>query len=163
MNKRIQVEHPITEEVYGSDLVKEQITIAAGEQLSPHVAHADGRARTPSSAASTRKIRRSNFQPSPGRIDFYYAPGGRGVRIDSHAYTGYTVPPYYDSMIAKLIAIGRDARVRHRPHAARARRIHHHGNQDDDPVSQRHHAQRRFPQRQIRHWVRRSDDELGSV
>ena len=52
------------------------------------------------------RIRRSNFQPSAGRINFYYAPGGRGVRIDSHAYTGYTVPPNYDSMIAKIIAVG---------------------------------------------------------
>ncbi len=105
MNTRIQVEHTITEEVYGCDLVKEQIKIAAGEHLSPHVASA-----TPRSHAIQCRINaedpEKNFQPSPGRIDFYYAPGGRGVRIDSHAYTGYIVPPYYDSMIAKLIAVG---------------------------------------------------------
>jgi acetyl-CoA carboxylase biotin carboxylase subunit len=105
MNTRIQVEHTITEEVYGCDLVKEQIRIAAGERLSPHVAHA-----TPRSHAIQCRINAEDpvkdFQASPGRIAFYYAPGGRGVRIDSHAYTGYIVPPYYDSMIAKLITVG---------------------------------------------------------
>ena len=105
MNTRIQVEHTITEEVYGCDLVKEQIRIAAGERLSPHVARA-----TPRSHAIQCRINAEDpakdFQASPGRIDFYYAPGGRGVRIDSHAYTGYVVPPYYDSMIAKLITVG---------------------------------------------------------
>src|SRR5947207_10966735 len=105
MNTRIQVEHTITEEVYGCDLVEEQIRIAAGEPLSPHVAHA-----VPRSHAIQCRINAedpaSNFQPSPGRITFYYAPGGRGVRIDSHAYTGYVVPPYYDSLIAKIITIG---------------------------------------------------------
>src|SRR3989475_3832795 len=105
MNTRIQVEHTITEEVYGCDLVKEQIRIASGDPLSPHVAHA-----VPRSHAIQCRINAedpaSNFQPSPGRITFYYAPGGRGVRIDSHAYTGYVVPPYYDSLIAKIITIG---------------------------------------------------------
>jgi acetyl-CoA carboxylase biotin carboxylase subunit len=105
MNCRIQVEHTITEEVYGCDLVKEQIRIAAGEHLSPHVAKA-----WPRSHAIQCRINAEDpahgFQASPGKIQFYYAPGGRGVRIDSHAYTGYVVPPYYDSMIAKLITIG---------------------------------------------------------
>ncbi len=105
MNTRLQVEHTITEEVYGCDLVKEQIRIAAGEPLSPHVAHA-----VPRSHAIQCRINaedpENNFQPSPGRIAFYYAPGGRGVRIDSHAYTGYVVPPYYDSLIGKIITIG---------------------------------------------------------
>ena len=105
MNTRIQVEHTITEEVYGCDLVKEQIRIAAGEPLSEHVAHA-----TPRLHAIECRINAEDpakdFQPTPGRIDFYYAPGGRGVRIDSHVYTGYTVPPYYDSLIAKIITVG---------------------------------------------------------
>src|SRR6266513_4388792 len=105
MNTRIQVEHTITEEVYGCDLVKEQIRIAAGEHLSPHVAKA-----WPRSHAIQCRINAEDpthgFQASPGKIQFYYAPGGRGVRIDSHAYTGYVVPPYYDSMIAKLITVG---------------------------------------------------------
>src|SRR5438270_3543229 len=105
MNCRIQVEHTITEEVYGCDLVKEQIRIAAGEHLSPHVAKA-----WPRSHAIQCRFNAEDpghgFQASPGKIQFYYAPGGRGVRIDSHAYTGYVVPPYYDSMIAKLITVG---------------------------------------------------------
>src|SRR5438309_1090046 len=105
MNTRLQVEHTITEEVYGCDLVKEQIRIAAGQPLSPHVAHA-----TPRLHAIECRINAEDpakdFQPSPGRIAFYYAPGGRGVRIDSHAYTGYVVPPFYDSLIAKIITVG---------------------------------------------------------
>ena len=105
MNTRIQVEHPVTEEVYGCDLVREQIQIAAGEHLSQHVAEA-----RPRSHAIECRINAedpdNNFQPSPGIIDLYYAPGGRGVRIDSHVYSKYTIPPYYDSMIAKLICVG---------------------------------------------------------
>jgi acetyl-CoA carboxylase biotin carboxylase subunit len=105
MNTRIQVEHPVTEEVYGCDLVREQIQIAAGEHLSQHVADA-----RPRSHAIECRINAedpdNNFQPSPGVIDLYYAPGGRGVRIDSHVYSKYTIPPYYDSMIAKLICVG---------------------------------------------------------
>ena len=105
MNTRLQVEHTITEEVYGCDLVKEQIRIAAGKPLSPHIAHA-----TPRLHAIECRINAEDpakgFQASPGRIAFYYAPGGRGVRIDSHAYTGYVVPPFYDSLIAKIITVG---------------------------------------------------------
>jgi acetyl-CoA carboxylase biotin carboxylase subunit len=104
MNTRIQVEHTITEEVYGCDLVKEQIKIAAGHHLSPHVANATPRSHAIQCRINAEDPER-NFQPSPGKIAFYYAPGGRGVRIDSHAYTGYVVPPYYDSMIAKLITV----------------------------------------------------------
>jgi acetyl-CoA carboxylase biotin carboxylase subunit len=105
MNTRIQVEHTVTEEVYGCDLVKEQIRIAAGQPLSPHVAHAVPRLHAIQCRINAEDPSR-NFEPSPGRIKFYYAPGGRGVRVDSHAYTGYVVPPYYDSMIAKIITIG---------------------------------------------------------
>ncbi len=105
MNTRIQVEHTITEEVYGCDLVKEQIRIAAGQPLSPHVAHATPRLHAIQCRINAEDPEKG-FQPSPGRIAFYYAPGGRGVRIDSHVYTGYTVPPYYDSMIAKIITVG---------------------------------------------------------
>src|ERR1700736_6338645 len=105
MNTRLQVEHTITEEVYGCDLVKEQIRIAAGHPLSPHVAHATPRLHAIECRINAEDPAR-DFQPSPGRIAFYYAPGGRGVRIDSHAYTGYVVPPYYDSLIAKLITVG---------------------------------------------------------
>src|SRR5690242_3197780 len=105
MNTRIQVEHTVTEEVYGCDLVKEQIRIAAGEHLSPHIAHAVPRLHAIQCRINAEDPA-NNFQPAPGRIDFYYAPGGRGVRIDSHAYTGYTVPPYYDSLISKIITVG---------------------------------------------------------
>jgi acetyl-CoA carboxylase, biotin carboxylase subunit len=105
MNARIQVEHPVTEEVYGCDLVREQIRIANGESLSDHVINA-----RPRSHAIECRINAedpdANFQPSPGKIDLYYAPGGRGVRVDSHAYSGYTIPSYYDSMISKLICVG---------------------------------------------------------
>ncbi len=102
MNTRIQVEHPITEEVYGVDLVKEQILIASGNRMSAHVVNAKPRHHSIECRINAEDPY-NNFQPCPGRIDLYYTPGGRGVRIDSHVYSGYTVPPYYDSMIAKLI------------------------------------------------------------
>jgi acetyl-CoA carboxylase, biotin carboxylase subunit len=105
MNTRLQVEHTITEEVYGCDLVKEQIRIAAAQPLSPHIAHAIPRLHAIQCRINAEDPA-NDFQPSPGRIAFYYAPGGRGVRIDSHAYTGYVVPPYYDSLIAKIVTIG---------------------------------------------------------
>ncbi len=105
MNTRIQVEHTVTEEVYGCDLVKEQILVAAGDPMRKHVAEAQ-----PHQHAIECRINaedpEKNFQPSPGRIELYYAPGGRGVRVDSHAYSGYVIPPYYDSMIGKLITMG---------------------------------------------------------
>jgi acetyl-CoA carboxylase biotin carboxylase subunit len=105
MNTRIQVEHTITEEAYGVDLVKEQIKVAAGEPLS----HFHLKPQLKYHAIECRVNAEDpfkGFQPSPGRLDLYYAPGGRGVRVDSHAYCGYVVPPYYDSMIAKVIAMG---------------------------------------------------------
>ncbi len=105
MNTRIQVEHCITEEAYGVDLVKEQIKIAAGHPLSDWMHNAKLKYHAIECRVNAEDPF-NNFQPSPGKIDLYYAPGGRGVRIDSHAYTGYTVPPYYDSMIAKVIAVG---------------------------------------------------------
>jgi acetyl-CoA carboxylase biotin carboxylase subunit len=105
MNTRIQVEHPVTEEVYGCDLVKEQILIAAGAHLSEHIATAQPRSHAIECRINAEDPA-NNFQPSPGTIDLYYAPGGRGVRVDSHVYSKYTVPPYYDSMIAKLICVG---------------------------------------------------------
>jgi acetyl-CoA carboxylase biotin carboxylase subunit len=105
MNTRIQVEHTVTEEVFGCDLVKEQIRIAAGKRLSPHIARAVPRLHAIQCRINAEDPA-NGFQPTPGRIDFYYAPGGRGVRIDSHVYTGYTVPPYYDSLISKIITVG---------------------------------------------------------
>lgn len=100
MNTRIQVEHPVTEEVTGFDLVKEQIKIAAGHPLS-------GRNYYPKGFALECRINAEDpsngFRPSPGKITHLNMPGGHGVRVDSHVYAGYVVPPFYDSMIAKLI------------------------------------------------------------
>ena len=106
MNTRIQVEHPVTEMLTGLDLVKEQIRVAAGEKLSVkempslrgHVVECRVNAEDPA----------RNFQPSPGRIDVFHPPGGPGVRLDTHIYAGYTVPPFYDSLLAKVICQGRD-------------------------------------------------------
>ncbi len=109
VNKRIQVEHPITEEVTGVDLVKAQIAVAMGEPLrisqeevsfTGHAIECRINAENPY----------ADFAPSPGRVEMYYAPGGKGVRLDSHVYAGYTVPPHYDSMVAKLITVGKDRR-----------------------------------------------------
>jgi len=105
MNTRIQVEHCITEEAYGVDLVKEQIKIASGQPLS-HWMHNAKRKYHAIECRINAEDPFNNFQPCAGKIDLYYAPGGRGIRIDSHAYAGYTVPPYYDSMIAKVIGMG---------------------------------------------------------
>lgn len=105
MNTRIQVEHPVTEMITGVDLLREQILVAAGEplrftqddvKLNGHAIECRINAEDPD----------KNFMPSPGTIDGYVPPGGYGVRVDSHAYTGYRIPPYYDSLVAKLIVWG---------------------------------------------------------
>jgi acetyl-CoA carboxylase biotin carboxylase subunit len=107
VNKRIQVEHPITEEVTGIDLVQQQILVASGEKLS--ISQSDVHFRGHSvEVRINAEDPFQDFRPSPGRIEMYYAPGGAGVRLDSHAYAGYTIPPYYDSMIGKLITWGKD-------------------------------------------------------
>lgn len=109
VNKRIQVEHPITEEVTGIDLVKQQILIAMGEPL--RISQGDV---TFKGHAIECRVNAEDpfddFRPCPGRIDMYYSPGGRGVRVDSHAYAGYTIPSHYDSLISKLITYGKDRR-----------------------------------------------------
>uniref|UniRef100_A0A832MJV3 Biotin carboxylase n=1 Tax=Eiseniibacteriota bacterium TaxID=2212470 RepID=A0A832MJV3_UNCEI len=107
MNTRIQVEHPVTEEVTGLDLVKEQIRVAAGEPLSvtQEAVEWSGHAIECRINAEDHE---HGFRPSPGRITYWYKPGGPGLRVDSHVYAGYTVPPFYDSMIGKLIAYGKD-------------------------------------------------------
>ena len=106
MNTRVQVEHPVTEMVTGVDIVKEQLRIASGKPLSitqdqikiqGHAFECRINAEDPTS-----------FLPSPGKVKLYHAPGGPGVRVDSHLYSGYSVPPYYDSLIAKLISYGND-------------------------------------------------------
>ena len=109
MNTRVQVEHPVTEMITGVDIVREQLQIAAGEGLSyrQEDIHWTGHAVECRINAEDAV----SFLPSPGTITQYHAPGGPGIRVDTHIYNGYTVPPYYDSMIAKLIAHGntRDA------------------------------------------------------
>ncbi len=102
MNTRIQVEHCVTEEVINYDLIKEQIKIAAGEKIV-------GREYFPQMCAIECRINAedpyNDFRPSPGKITVLHQPGGHGVRVDSHVYAGYVIPPYYDSMIGKLIAV----------------------------------------------------------
>jgi acetyl-CoA carboxylase biotin carboxylase subunit len=107
MNTRIQVEHPVTEMITGIDLLKEQIRVAAGEPLrmtqeditwTGHAIECRINAENPD----------KNFRPCPGTIEGYVPPGGPGVRVDSHAYQGYTIPPYYDSLVSKLICWGKD-------------------------------------------------------
>ena len=105
MNTRIQVEHPITEERHGCDMIKEQIRIAAGQPLSPHVLNSQPRHHAIECRINAEDPY-NNFAPSPGKINFFYPAGGRGVRVDTHVYSGYEVPPYYDSLIAKLIVTG---------------------------------------------------------
>lgn len=107
MNTRIQVEHPVTELVTGLDLIKEQIFIAAGDPLrfKQKDIHIHGHAiECRLNAENPEK----NFMPCPGRIEYLHLPGGNGVRIDSAIYSGYTIPPNYDSMIAKIIVYGKD-------------------------------------------------------
>jgi acetyl-CoA carboxylase biotin carboxylase subunit len=107
MNTRIQVEHPVTEMVTGIDLVKEQLRVAAGEKLSIPVKELRLRGHAIECRINAEDPDK-NFMPSPGKITHYHAPGGIGVRVDSHVYQEYTIPPFYDSMIAKLIVHGRD-------------------------------------------------------
>ncbi len=116
MNTRLQVEHPVTEAVFGVDLVREQIRVAAGLPLSFAQAELVPQGHSIEVRINAEKLPR--FSPCPGRVNTFHAPGGLGVRMDSALYGGYTIPPYYDSLIAKLIVHGRD-----RPEAlARLRR-----------------------------------------
>jgi acetyl-CoA carboxylase biotin carboxylase subunit len=109
VNKRIQVEHPITEEVTGVDLVKLQIMISMGEPLKMSEKDIQFRGHAIECRINAEDPF-DDFRPCPGRIEMYYSPGGRGVRIDSHVYAGYSIPPHYDSMIGKLITHGKDRR-----------------------------------------------------
>ncbi|HSD51960.1 MAG TPA: acetyl-CoA carboxylase biotin carboxylase subunit, partial [Candidatus Methylomirabilis sp.] len=106
MNTRIQVEHPVTEMVTGLDLVKAQIRIAAGEPLG--LAQADVHLSGHSIECRINAEDPDRFLPSPGRVTNFRPPGGPGVRVDSHAYIGYLVPPFYDSLLGKVIVHGRD-------------------------------------------------------
>jgi acetyl-CoA carboxylase biotin carboxylase subunit len=107
MNTRIQVEHPVTEMITGIDLIKEQIRVAAGETLSLKQSDIKFTGHAIECRINAEDPER-NFLPCPGRVDAYITPGGPGVRVDSHCYPGYTIPPYYDSLVGKLIVWGRD-------------------------------------------------------
>jgi len=107
MNTRIQVEHTITEMVTGIDIIKEQINIAAGKKLSVSQDKVEIRGHAIECRINAEDFR-NGFIPSPGKIEVYHAPSGPGVRLDSAAYQGYVIPPYYDSMIAKLITYGKN-------------------------------------------------------
>jgi len=104
MNTRIQVEHPVTEMITGVDLVQEQIHVAAGEKL--RLRQKDITLRGHALECRINAEDPYRFTPSPGKITSYHPPGGPGIRVDSHVYQGYTVPPNYDSMVGKVIAYG---------------------------------------------------------
>ncbi|WP_374378385.1 acetyl-CoA carboxylase biotin carboxylase subunit [Pseudomonas fluvialis] len=106
MNTRVQVEHPVTEMVTGIDIVKEMLSIAAGNKLS--IKQEDVKILGHSVECRINAEDPDNFMPSPGKVKHFHAPGGNGVRVDSHLYSGYSVPPHYDSLIGKLITFGKD-------------------------------------------------------
>lgn len=106
MNTRLQVEHPVTEMITGIDIVREQLRIANGERLK--ITQDDIRIQGHAIECRINAEDPKNFMPSPGLINLWHAPGGPGIRVDSHVYSGYKVPPFYDSMIGKLIAHGQD-------------------------------------------------------
>lgn len=106
MNTRLQVEHPVTEAIYGVDLVREQIRVAAGEEM--EFRQEDLKINGAAIEVRINAEKLPNFSPCPGKITQYHAPGGLGVRMDSALYDGYSIPPYYDSLIGKLIVHGRD-------------------------------------------------------
>ena len=109
MNTRVQVEHPVTEMVTGVDIVKQQLLIAAGEEMT--IKQEDIEMRGHAIECRINAEDAEKFLPSPGKIELFHPPGGPGVRIDSHLYDGYTVPPYYDSLVGKLIVHGEDREV----------------------------------------------------
>ena len=104
MNTRVQVEHPVTEMITGFDIVKEQLRIANGEPLSSVQKEIKFQGHAFECRINAENA--ATFLPSPGKVNLFHAPGGPGIRVDSHLYSGYSVPPFYDSLIAKLISYG---------------------------------------------------------
>ena len=109
MNTRLQVEHPVTEAVTGIDLVKEQIKVASGEKLS--FTQNDIKIKGHAIESRINAENAKTFIPSPGKVKTFHAPGGPGIRVDSHLYNEYIVPPYYDSLVAKIISYGNDRNI----------------------------------------------------
>ena len=109
MNTRVQVEHPVTEMITGIDIVKEQLRIASGLPLSLDQSEVLIRGHAFECRINAEDPK--SFLPCPGKVTTFHAPGGLGVRVDSHLYDGYTVPPYYDSLIAKIISYGETREV----------------------------------------------------
>ena len=154
MNTRLQVEHPVTEMISGIDLVREQIRVASGEGmgctqdqivLHGHAIECRINAEDP-----------ETFAPSPGLVKNYVAPGGMHVRVDSGLYTGYQVPPYYDSMIGKLIVYGNDAGTLHPAPQARARGIRGRRHEDHHPAAPEDRPRPRIPRRRLHHQMARA-------
>ena len=109
MNTRVQVEHPVTEMITGIDIIEQQLLIAGGLGLNIQQEEVECRGHAMECRINAEDP--TTFMPSPGKIEHYYAPGGAGIRVDSHIYEGYSIPPYYDSMIAKVIAHGKDRKT----------------------------------------------------
>ena len=106
MNTRVQVEHPVSEMITGIDIVKQQLLVAGGQPLA--IRQSDIQFNGHAVECRINAEDPENFLPSPGKVTHFHAPGGIGIRVDSHLYSGYSVPPYYDSLIAKIIAYGPD-------------------------------------------------------
>ena len=104
MNTRVQVEHPVTEMICNFDIVKEQIKIASGDSLS--ISQEDVNIKGHAFECRINAENAKTFLPSPGKVNRFHSPGGLGIRVDSHIYSGYEVPPFYDSLIAKLVTYG---------------------------------------------------------
>ena len=138
VNARVQVEHPVTEFVTGIDIVKSQIRIAQGETLPQDILPGPVELRGHAIECRINAENPDTFAPSPGRITGFHLPGGIGVRVDTWAYTDCVIPPYYDSLVAKLIAYGNDRAEAIAPHAPRPRHVHRRGNSHLDSAAPAH-------------------------
>ena len=147
MNTRIQVEHPVTEMVTDVDLVKSQILLAAGERLE-NVLHGPILHRGHAIECRINAEHPEKFTPSAGRITTFNPPGGTGVRIDTAAYAEGVIPPYYDSLIAKLIVRGKDRAEAVSRMSARTGDVHHRGHLHDDSAAPQDSGRSRFPRRE---------------